>query len=145
MKIAVVSGGFDPVHSGHLEYINSAAMLGDKLVVCLNSDAWLIGKKGRFFLPFHERKIILENIKAVDHVISFDDDESGSASNGLIKTKEMFPGRKIIFCNGGDRTEQNIPEMKVSEVDFYFGTGGDAHSLRIQLLEFFFSSPPVPK
>ncbi|MDB2665358.1 adenylyltransferase/cytidyltransferase family protein [Gammaproteobacteria bacterium] len=125
MKIAVVSGGFDPVHSGHLEYINSAAMLGDKLVVCLNSDAWLIRKKGRFFLPFHERKIILENIKAVDHVISFDDDESGSASNGLIKTKEMFPGRKIIFCNGGDRTEQNIPEMKVSEVDFYFGTGGD--------------------
>ncbi|MDB9842353.1 adenylyltransferase/cytidyltransferase family protein [Gammaproteobacteria bacterium] len=97
MKIAVVSGGFDPVHSGHLEYINSAAMLGDKLVVCLNSDAWLIRKKGRFFLPFHERKIILENIKAVDHVISFDDDESGSASNGLIKTKEMFPGRKIIF------------------------------------------------
>ena len=72
MKIAVVSGGFDPIHSGHLEYINSAAMLADKLVVCLNSDDWLIKKKKRFFLPFHERKLILENIKAVDNVISFD-------------------------------------------------------------------------
>ena len=58
MKIAVVSGGFDPIHSGHIAYLNSALEHADKLIVCLNSDSWLQQKKGNFFLPFHERKNI---------------------------------------------------------------------------------------
>ena len=58
MKIIVVSGGFDPIHSGHIEYFKSAKSLGDKLLVALNSDDWLEKKKGKFFMPFEERKII---------------------------------------------------------------------------------------
>ena len=66
MKIVVVSGGFDPIHSGHLEYFKSAKKLGDKLVVALNSDNWLINKKGKYFMPFEERKSIVESLKVVD-------------------------------------------------------------------------------
>ena len=62
MKISVVSGGFDPLHSGHISYIESAKKLGDYLIVALNSDEWLIQKKGKAFMPFKERKIILHTI-----------------------------------------------------------------------------------
>jgi D-beta-D-heptose 7-phosphate kinase/D-beta-D-heptose 1-phosphate adenosyltransferase len=62
MKIIIVSGGFDPLHSGHIAYFKSAKELGDKLVVALNSDEWLIKKKGKFFMPFLERKAIVENL-----------------------------------------------------------------------------------
>ena len=71
MKIAVVSGGFDPIHSGHITYINAAKKFGDHLIIALNSDAWLIEKKGKAFMPFEERKAILENLKSVDEVIDF--------------------------------------------------------------------------
>ena len=62
MKIVVVSGGFDPIHSGHIAYLEEAKKLGDKLIVALNSDDWLIKKKGKFFMPFAEREIILKNL-----------------------------------------------------------------------------------
>ena len=78
MKIVLVSGGFDPIHSGHISYLESAKTMGDRLIVALNSDDWLIKKKGKFFMPFEERKIILSNIKSVDEVISFADDDIGS-------------------------------------------------------------------
>ena len=66
MKISVVSGGFDPIHSGHISYINAAKKYGDYLIIALNSDEWLRQKKGKEFMPFEERKSILENIKNVD-------------------------------------------------------------------------------
>ena len=77
MKIIVVSGGFDPIHSGHIAYLNSAKALGDILVVALNSDEWLTQKKGSYFLPYSERKLILESFAVVDKVIDFEDDEKG--------------------------------------------------------------------
>ena len=125
MKIVVVSGGFDPIHSGHIAIFKEARALGDKLVVALNSDQWLINKKGAYFMPFHERKIVLQNLSYVDKVIDFMDDDKGSASNAIIKVQEMFPDDEIVFANGGDRDKTNIPEMTLKGVDFEFGIGGD--------------------
>ncbi len=125
MKISVISGGFDPIHSGHIEYINSAKKLGERLIVALNSDDWLIKKKGKFFLPFQERKIILESIKNVDEVLSFNDDELGSCIDALKKIKTIYSKDEIIFCNGGDRNQKNIPEMNLKGISFKFGVGGD--------------------
>ena len=88
MKIIVVSGGFDPLHSGHLAYFKSACDLGDKLIVALNSDEWLDKKKGKYFMPFDERKAVIESLRMVDEVIDFDDDEIGSCINALIKIKK---------------------------------------------------------
>ena len=125
MKIIVISGGFDPVHSGHISYIKSAEKLGDKLVIALNSDSWLKNKKGKFFMPFSERKKILENINGVNEVIDFKDDEQGSAIHALEKIKTIYPNDEIIFANGGDRTKENIPEMSLSDIKFVFGVGGE--------------------
>ena len=125
MKIILVSGGFDPIHSGHIAYFKDARALGDKLVVALNSDDWLINKKGKFFMPFEERKAIIENLSPVDSVIDFDDDDIGSATNALIKAKEMYPNDNIAFANGGDRNKGNIPEMSVDGIEFIFSVGGD--------------------
>jgi cytidyltransferase-like protein len=125
MKIIVVSGGFDPIHSGHIAYFKAAKDCGDKLIVALNSDEWLVNKKGKFFMPFNERKAIIENLLPVDLVINFDDDDKGSASNALIKVKEMYPNNSIAFANGGDRNEGNIPEMSVEGIEFLFSVGGD--------------------
>ena len=125
MKIIVVSGGFDPLHSGHIAYFKSAKELGDKLIVALNSDEWLVHKKGKFFMPFFERKAIVENISCVDLVIDFEDDEIGSAINALTKVKEMYPDDQIIFANGGDRNKKNIPEMSVDNIKFEFSVGGE--------------------
>lgn len=125
MKIVIVSGGFDPIHSGHIAYFKAAKELGDKLVVALNSDEWLIKKKGKFFMPFEERKVIIQNLTSVDYVMDFQDDELGSAKNALTKVKDIYPNDKIIFANGGDRNQGNIPEMSVENVEFKFSVGGD--------------------
>ena len=90
MKIVVVSGGFDPIHSGHIAYFQEAKKLGDCLVVALNSEEWLIKKKGKAFMSFHERKIIIENLSMVDKVIDFEDDDQGSASLALKKSKKTI-------------------------------------------------------
>jgi cytidyltransferase-like protein len=125
MKITIISGGFDPLHSGHIAYIKSAASFGDRLVVCLNSDDWLIKKKGKFFLTFSERKTVIENLKLVDEVIEFKDDEFGSCINGLTDLKKRYPSDELIFCNGGDRNKANIPEMSVDGIQFQFSVGGE--------------------
>ena len=123
MKIAVVSGGFDPIHSGHIDYISEAKENADYLIVALNSDHWLSKKKGKPFMEFSERKQILESIKYVDEVIDFDDTD-GSCINALEKIKATYLDASIFFCNGGDRSEENIPEKNVEGIKFIFGVGG---------------------
>ena len=113
MNIVVVSGGFDPIHSGHISYMKSAKDIGDHLIVALNSDEWLIEKKKKVFMNIEERKNILLNIECVDEVITFNDDDIGSCIDALEKIKNKYPNDKIIFCNGGDRNQNNIPEMTV--------------------------------
>ena len=125
MKIVLVSGGFDPIHSGHIEYFKSAKKHGDKLVVALNSDVWLEKKKGKFFMPFSERYSIVSSIKYVDEVIDFDDDHMGSCIKALENIKKEYPNDEIYFANGGDRNDKNIPEMAVEGINFLFSVGGD--------------------
>ena len=125
MNIIVVSGGFDPIHSGHIEYLKNAKEFGDKLIVALNSDSWLEKKKGKPFMSFNERKSILQAIQYVSEVIDFEDDNKGSCINALLKIQKSYPNDKIFFANGGDRKPENIPEMSVSGVEFLFGVGGD--------------------
>jgi glycerol-3-phosphate cytidylyltransferase len=122
-KIVVVSGGFDPLHSGHVSMLAEAKQLGDKLIVALNSDAWLTRKKGKPFMSYNERSIILAAVRYVDEVIPFNDDD-GSAVNALESLQELYPTDKIIFANGGDRTKKNIPELTVEGVKFVYGVGG---------------------
>ena len=130
-KIVVVSGGFDPIHSGHIAYFKSAKELGNQLIVALNSDNWLKKEKGSCFMPFSERKLVIEHLMMVDNVISFEDDDTGSAKNALLKVKEMHPNDQIIFANGGDRNQVNIPEMDVEGIRFVFSVGGNDKKIRL--------------
>lgn len=123
-QVVLVTGGFDPLHSGHIAYLNAASQLGKMLVVGVNSDAWLTRKKGRAFMPSNERIAVLQNLKMVDHCILFNDDDD-TAIEAINNVKMMYPNSEIIFANGGDRTKDNIPEMAVKDVKFAFGVGGE--------------------
>jgi cytidyltransferase-like protein len=123
--IVLITGGFDPLHSGHIAYFKAAKKLGDILVVGINSDAWLTRKKGAPFMPYSERAEIVRNIVGVDEVIKFNDDD-GSAKHAINVVRQSYPTDKIIFANGGDRTNENIPEMDIidNNLQFTFGVGG---------------------
>jgi len=125
-RIVLVTGGFDPLHSGHIEYFKAARRLGDKLVVGLNSDDWLKRKKGRAFMPFTERSKIAANLRMVDCIVDFNDDD-GSARDAIRWVRKNWPDDTIVFANGGDRTQDNIPEMDIEDPDleFVFGVGGE--------------------
>lgn len=123
MKIVVVTGGFDPLHSGHIAYFKAARTLGDRLVVGLNSDEWLTRKKGRPFMNLHERMAVVGNLSMVDEVLVYNDSD-GSSCEAIRLAKQRHPNDHIVFANGGDRTSDNIPEMIIDDVEFVFGVGG---------------------
>jgi len=126
--IVLVTGGFDPMHSGHIAFFKAAKELGDELHVGLNSDEWLTRKKSRPFMPYKERATVIENLKMVDKVISFDDTDD-TACGAIYKTMATNSKVKIIFANGGDRTNTTTPEYKTyhdfDNVEFVFGVGGE--------------------
>jgi cytidyltransferase-like protein len=123
----LVTGGFDPLHLGHIEYFKAAKELGDELHVGLNSDDWLTRKKGRPFMTFGDRASIIQELSVVDKVISFDDRDN-SACGAIYKTLATHGDIEIIFANGGDRTDTTTPEYKtygeLSKIKFAWGVGG---------------------
>jgi len=123
MKIILATGGFDPLHSGHIAYLTAAKQLGDKLVVGLNSDEWLARKKGRPFMPLNERFAVVSALGVVDQVLVYNDDD-GSSCDAIRLTRICYPDADIVFVNGGDRTAANVPEMIFDDVQFVFGVGG---------------------
>ena len=127
--IILVSGGFDPIHSGHIKLINDANKYGD-VVVLLNSDAWLRNKKGKEFLSFDERKIIMQNIKGVIDVLDFDDSDN-TCIDGLRKAKKKYTNSIIKFANGGDRNDETTPETAFcnqNNIEALWGIGGNHKS-----------------
>lgn len=124
-KIVLVTGGFDPIHSGHIEYFKEAKELGDILIVGLNSDSWLAHKKGQPFLPIEERQVIVDHLYMVDQTITFDDSD-GTSIDAIKTVRQMYPDCEIIFANGGDRTNEKTPELihKDENLIFKFGIGG---------------------
>lgn len=127
MRIVLVTGGFDPIHSGHISYLREAKKLGDKLFVGINSDAWLERKKGAAFLPYNERYMITGSLDMVDRIIPFNDDDNTAcdAIEFILKTTSS----DVIFANGGDRNNTTTPEYEKysnhPSVEFAFGVGGD--------------------
>ena len=125
-KVSLVTGGFDPIHTGHLRYFERAKDYSNYLVVGLNGDPWLKRKKGQYFQCWTERADILRHLDMVDAVISWDDSDD-SAKGAIAKCLEI--SEKVIFCNGGDRIKSNIPEvMGYSDdhrVEFKYAIGGE--------------------
>ena len=126
-KVSLVTGGFDPIHSGHLRYFERAKDLSGYLVVGLNTNEWLTKKKGQYFLPWVERADIISHLDMVDAVITVPDDDKGSACGAIAKCLEI--SEQVIFCNGGDRIKSNIPEVLGYSDDprvyFKYGIGGE--------------------
>jgi len=125
LRIVAVSGGFDPIHSGHLAMLREAAGLGDRLVVGVNSNEWLTRKKGKPFMDIEERKGILLAIKWVDSVWEFNDSD-GTAYDFLDKVRTYYYTRasEFVFANGGDRNETNNAEAGAYGWRFMYGIGG---------------------
>ena len=125
-KVSLVTGGFDPIHSGHIAYFERAKDLSDYLVVGINTNEWLTRQKGQYFLPWIERAEIIRHFDMVDAVISWEDDDD-SACGAIAKCLEI--SEKVIFCNGGDRIKTNIPEIvgygDDPRVEFKFAIGGE--------------------
>jgi len=131
MNIVLVTGGFDPLHSGHIAYFEAAARHGKELWVGVNSDEWLTRKKGRPFMPWSERSSIIKALSCVDNVFAFDDSDN-HAVNAIRYVFEAKPEANVIFANGGDRQKGTTPEVEFAKelieegkIAFLFGIGGN--------------------
>ncbi len=132
MRVVAISGGFDPIHIGHVRYIKESRALGDRLVVILNNDNWLQSKKGFVFMPQMERKEILEAMEGVDEVVITDHaegEEDRSVSRALISIRPQ------VFANGGDRHPEGVPVPEAAvceelgiEMVYNVGQGGKVQS-----------------
>jgi D-beta-D-heptose 7-phosphate kinase/D-beta-D-heptose 1-phosphate adenosyltransferase len=138
-KLVMVSGGFDPVHIGHLRMFEEAKKLGDELLVVLNCDEWLVRKKGRFFMSGHDRAEIIKGFHCVDYVHVLE-----SARNDVCEAIEIF--KPHIFANGGDRRdEKDIPEAEICKrlgVEMVFNVGGGKLRSSSELLKNYFTEHP---
>ena len=126
-KVSLVTGGFDPIHSGHISYFARAKDFSDFLVVGINTEEWLTNKKCQYFQSWVERADIIRHLRMVDAVITVPDDDKGSACGAIAKCLEIAD--TVVFCNGGDRGKTNTPETDKygdnPRVQFEFGIGGE--------------------
>ena len=126
-SVVLVTGGFDPLHSGHISLLKSAKQIApmSALAVGLNSDYWLTKKKGQPFLPLEERITIVRSLEMVDNVLEFSDSD-GSAVEAIEQCLQIYD--KVIFANGGDRHNENTPEYERFKNDdrvvFRWAVGG---------------------
>jgi len=109
--VIICTGGFDPIHSGHVRYLTEAKSIANVLIVGVNSDAWLTRKKGKNFMPYSERVSVVGALGVVDQVLAFDDSDN-SANDCIRQVITMYPNDNIIFANGGDRVVGNIQEFE---------------------------------
>lgn len=136
--VVAVSGGFDPIHIGHIRMFQKAKSLGDELVVILNNDNWLKQKKRFVFMPEKERREIIENLASVNRVVLTGHKLKSKDMSVCAELKKIKPD---IFANGGDRTKKNIPEVPVCEeigckMVFGIGDGGKVQSSSWLLADF---------
>lgn len=127
-KYYIVSGGFDPIHEGHISLIKASAENSDGVIVLVNSDDWLVRKKGRAFQNINTRKCICQNLKGVIEALEFNDNDD-SASAGIKAIRQKYPHDELVFANGGDRGAGNIREdtvCKECNVQLAFGVGGSS-------------------
>ena len=126
--ISIVSGGFDPIHPGHIMMMKDCLKFSNYLIVGVNSNKWLINKKGNYFMDIQHRIYVVSSLNVVNETMEFEDDDKGSANNLLIKIRNKYSNDRIIFANGGDRSDSSkILEFKTAKqynIDLKFGIGG---------------------
>ena len=126
--ISIVSGGFDPIHPGHIMMMKECLKFSNYLIVGVNSNKWLINKKGNYFMDIQHRLYVVSSLNVVNETMEFEDDDIGSANNLLIKIRNKYSNDKIIFANGGDRSDTSkILEFETAKqynIDLKFGIGG---------------------
>jgi len=123
----ILSGGFDPVHKGHVRMFKAAKEMAHKVILGINSDDWLVRKKGKSFMTEEERWEILSAFKYIDEVVTFDDADD-TATSLLLKIKKLYPTSTIAFGNGGDRVIDNTPEKQFAsayDIDMVYNLGGE--------------------
>jgi cytidyltransferase-like protein len=135
--IMILSGGFDPVHKGHVRMFKAAKNMSRKVIVGINSDAWLVKRKGKGFMNFAERAEIVGAFRFVDEVMMFSDADD-TAIELLVHVQKLYPDLSIAFGNGGDRTDKNTPEKGFCDaynIDMIWQVGGGKVQSSSELIE----------
>lgn len=145
LKTVAVSGGFDPIHVGHVRMFEKAKKLGDKLIVIINNDNWLKQKKGLVFMPQKERKELISALKVVDEAVLTSHKSNPKDMSVCRELKRIKPD---IFANGGDRKDDNVPEVQLCKelnIKMVFNVGGGKIQSSSWLLKDYFNNKSKSK